>query len=251
MICQTRYKVFSAALLLVVFLLGAVLPRTVTLVLEKGLCRMAAGREGLEGFRVNVGSLGFSGVELNDLTTGDQLSVDMIRLDYSMESLLRKRTDTLLVSGVKLTLPVSSPKAGKEESSHQTVTKDPWTMAGTSLETLLAPLFALPFLPGNIVVRHALLSAETGSAETGKETIDIPLEAKLFIDEEGERVSGDITLFSPGRNIKLSASVDMKNSPGQVSIKTSPFDIKALAALLSQPLPPLLARAGVSSFSGI
>ncbi|MEA1968664.1 MAG: YdbH domain-containing protein [Thermodesulfobacteriota bacterium] len=224
---KQNFKYFFLISILLLLAVLTLLPHLVPVLLEKEVTKRVSNIKGLKNFKINIHNIGVSGIDLGRISTGKSLFVDSVHLDYSLNSLLNKKTDTLLISGVDL-------KACVKDSHIEFTDFDMEAADHDSSKKQLPDLSLVPFLPGKILISHSSFSLIVPGSQ-----IVVPFGAEILIKKKEKQISIVLNLFPFGEKIEIAAIIDMKKGLKSVEIKADSFCLDHFHSLFAQYLPDL------------
>ncbi|MCP4117631.1 MAG: hypothetical protein GY737_19985 [Desulfobacteraceae bacterium] len=176
---------------------------------------------GLEAFSLHIRSIGFSGADIQGITTGSSLSIDAVHLDYSIPSLLEKRIGRVVVTGLDLKGEITPAGPRFADFSME---KDSGGPSAPAPAGIPKELFAL--LPETIRVTHSVVSMTMDTHH-----MRLPLDLSIGVRHSENRVRLLMTLFPFGETVEMAVRATPETGLEIVNLKASGF---ALAHL--QPL---------------
>ncbi|MBF0301836.1 MAG: YdbH domain-containing protein [Desulfamplus sp.] len=188
---------------------------------ERLIVEKTAAIAGLDRFDLKVRTIGISGIGVDKITTGDSISVDSIFCNYSPNSLMKNRVNSLNISGMEvngvkrdssviLTDFSTQNKVINQNNVINTDKKsDIQTQDGLNIKAIAA---IIPFLPPIIEISHSVF---TLTESDGQSVFTLPFSLMFKIDNKStnkENSSVINLLFKPvlfGQTIKISVEADI------------------------------------------
>ncbi|MFH1156586.1 MAG: YdbH domain-containing protein [Pseudomonadota bacterium] len=194
-----RVVCFLAVLILALI---AVAPHVLPGLLEPFVIQKASQTTGVDPLGLSIRSLGFSGIELQDITLGRSLTVNSVSLDYSLASLWDKRLERIRISGVDVTAILTDD--GIRIKGVYPVTADrPRDGSGSLSAGSPAAGEWLALLPDVLEIRRAVLNLEYQN-----HSLPVFVDLTVRADRTAGALSldGSATVF--GRKLDFSAVLD-------------------------------------------
>jgi hypothetical protein len=175
---------------------------------------------GLEAFSLRVRSIGFSGADIQAISTGTSLSIDTVHVDYSISSLLEKRLEQVVISGLDLK-GVITPQGPR--FADFSMEKDPDAPAQPATD-MPKELFAL--LPETIRVTHSVVTMTMDNHH-----MRVPLDLSLAVRHTENRVLVLMKLFPFGETVEMAVRVTPETGIETVELKADGFGLAHLQPL--------------------
>lgn len=221
-------KYFFIVSALIVLLVLILLPHVLPVIVQKLITQRVISETGLKDFHVNIRSIGFSGVNFNEIKLGKTAAVDSAYIDYHLSSLLKKKTDGIHISGLVARARLNGSHIKFPDSD---ITRLVFMKTNGSLnnsETTLLPAF----LPDKISIMNSSLILNI----KGK-TFVVPFNMTASLKRGEKSISMMLQVFPFGERMDISITADLKSNTRDIEIKADSFCLDQADKLISMYFP--------------
>ncbi|ACN15944.1 hypothetical protein HRM2_28560 [Desulforapulum autotrophicum HRM2] len=214
-------------------ILGVVLYVAVPPLAERLIVQRVRQMPGLEGFSFDVRHIGYSGLDVANVTTGKRLFIDGIHVSYSPASLLSGRISGVEVSGLDARAEVSS--TGELITDFTPLLNAQKTTETSSAPSLDPTLFSM--VPETVQIKNSVVTVVTD-----KGMVRIPLELVLASQNKGSHFSLQMKFFPFGQILEGAVTAGAETGVESVELKSDKFALTHLQDVLDLVAPGVVLK---------
>ena len=213
-------------------ILGGVMYVAAPPLVERLVVQRVRQEPGLDGFRFDLRHIGFSGLSVANLTTGQSLFVDGIHVRYSLASLLAGRILGIEVSGLD---------ARGEVSSRGVVFADFTSLltgqksSGPSTGPILDPA-VFSKVPEIVQVKNSVVTLAMDSG-----FVRIPLELSMALQDR-TRLVLQMALFPYGQTVEAAVTAGADTGIETVELKAAGFALAHIQEMVNRVAPGIVLK---------
>jgi len=182
---------------------------------------------GNQSLDFTISRLGVNHTQISDISFGEDLHLDTIRLTYHMDTKNIISIEKLVISGLNVTLHLDEKKRIRVSGFSFPQDKDV-EHSGPVFDTNINAFESyFAYLPEHIVLKNSTILIETG-----KDRLCIPVEADVQLDRDKLLADMKLSILPMNQKITLGATADFLQGPVQVKISAGRLYPEMLLAMV-------------------